>query len=315
MLNMYELTAEIKYQKSLVEQMTIINNQVNNEVADLKAKLELVTEGRNHYAKQLEELKKNFDNLVELLSIRCENLNENGKTILDFQAVWIRQEKDINSKLREEVAVLKEDIACFEAMKEGVEVRIGDLTENNIKLQAEVTDLKEVLFNTRDALLHEGIGRDKLQDEVTFLKAEVKLLELYLKNTREDKEKLRTEVAALKKDYADSCSESESILPEIKELRDELKVCEYFKKKYYNEAVEGWQKFRESERKVNIMIPEREQMKDKLAQVRSYLMGGMWTNNLSPDEFIKHVLGDDIKNEKQIQSCECKAPRNNEKKI
>ena len=143
--------AEIEYQEGLVEQMTVINKQVN---ADAKA------------------LKKKLDECVELMSMRYENLNRDGKTILDFQAVWIRQERDINSKLQEEVTALKE--ANLELAKKYGEVqavlfdRDQDPNENS-KLREEVAEMKAEISRLKD----DPDGYDQLYKNNLKLRAEL----------------------------------------------------------------------------------------------------------------------------------------------
>jgi hypothetical protein len=67
----------------------------------------------------LEKTIKERDQAVEYLSMRMENLKENGKTILDFQAVWISQERALNEKLKAKVATLEKELIECEKFKQG----------------------------------------------------------------------------------------------------------------------------------------------------------------------------------------------------
>jgi hypothetical protein len=46
----------------------------------------------------LREMLRERDEARELLTMRLENMNRNGKTILDFYAVWLRQARDRATK-------------------------------------------------------------------------------------------------------------------------------------------------------------------------------------------------------------------------
>ena len=73
----------------------------------------VLTEDYEKLSTALEKITKERDQAVEYLSMRMENLKENGKTILDFQAVWISQARATNEKLKAKVtALVKELIEC-----------------------------------------------------------------------------------------------------------------------------------------------------------------------------------------------------------
>lgn len=67
----------------------------------------------------IEKITKERDQAVEYLSMRMEDLNKEGKTILDFQAVWIRQARSTNERLLEKVATLETKLSECETLKRG----------------------------------------------------------------------------------------------------------------------------------------------------------------------------------------------------
>ena len=71
------------------------------------------------YNDHLEQLTKERDQAVEFLSMKLENLNENGKTILDFQAVWIRQARVEIEKLQAKNSELEKKLSECEKLKNG----------------------------------------------------------------------------------------------------------------------------------------------------------------------------------------------------
>lgn len=99
------------------------------EIEKLKNKIEELEsdpDGRDMiYKKNVElisinqRLTEERDKAVEYLSMKLENLNKNGKTILDFQAVWIRQARSTNEKLQARVLELQKKLFECEKFKQG----------------------------------------------------------------------------------------------------------------------------------------------------------------------------------------------------
>ena len=69
-------------------------NQLRTHNAELEAKLAATEKER--------------DQAIELMSMRYENLNKDGKTILDFQSVWISQARSRIEKLEAKIAALEQ---------------------------------------------------------------------------------------------------------------------------------------------------------------------------------------------------------------
>lgn len=68
---------------------------------------------------EIDKITKERDQAVEFLAMRMENLKENGKTILDFQAVWIQQANSRNNKLQIKVVELEKKLSECEKLKQG----------------------------------------------------------------------------------------------------------------------------------------------------------------------------------------------------
>lgn len=71
-----------------------------------------------NYENQIEHLTKSLGQAVEFLSMKMEDLTKEGKNILDFQAVWIRQARDGIQKLQYEILILREKLSACEKIKQ-----------------------------------------------------------------------------------------------------------------------------------------------------------------------------------------------------
>ena len=127
---------------------------------EAEAEITKISEQRDGY---YDEAKKAFaerDKSVELLSLRYTNLNQDGKTILDFQNVWIEQARDRNIKLEAEIALLKNENGEMDSTYQDrlldMESRVNE-AEENLVLYAKSYDANIEGYQQEIAALREQL--------------------------------------------------------------------------------------------------------------------------------------------------------------
>ena len=73
---------------------------VADGIDNIDEKLDYYIGENKHLEAELAKCKAERDEVRELVTMRLEDMNRNGKTILDFYAVWLRQSRDEITKLR-----------------------------------------------------------------------------------------------------------------------------------------------------------------------------------------------------------------------
>ena len=100
---------------------------VADGIDNIDEKLDYYIGENKHLEAELAKCKAERDEVRELVTMRLEDMNRNGKTILDFYAVWLRQSRDEITKLR----------ARCERYEAALE-KIGRLKADNKRLHEEL---------------------------------------------------------------------------------------------------------------------------------------------------------------------------------
>ena len=127
---------------------------VADGIDNIDEKLDYYIGENKHLEAELAKCKAERDEVRELVTMRLEDMNRNGKTILDFYAVWLRQSRDEITKLRarcERYEAALEKIGRLKAdnkrLHEELAKSRAERNEYFVSIEAKILKTKAVIIN------------------------------------------------------------------------------------------------------------------------------------------------------------------------
>ncbi|KAM9701536.1 kinesin-like protein KIF20B isoform 5-T5 [Dama dama] len=214
----------LKEKDSLIQQL---KEELQEKTVSLDIEVQHVVEGKRALSELMQDVTcykvtiKELEAVLETQKDECSHLAKLEQEIMEKESIILKQERDLNE--------------CQANLKDSIQ-NARDLSEREVKLKEEITQLTKNLQDAKHSLQLKEEEKETSWQETEKLKEELSASTTLTQNLKADLQRKEEDYAELKEKLADAKKQIEQVQKEVSVMRDEekllrIKINELEKKK------------------------------------------------------------------------------------
>ncbi|XP_043331975.1 kinesin-like protein KIF20B isoform X2 [Cervus canadensis] len=214
----------LKEKDSLIQQL---KEELQEKTVSLDIEVQHVVEGKRALSELMQDVTcykvkiKELEAVLETQKDECSHLAKLEQEIMEKESIILKQERDLNE--------------CQANLRDSIQ-NARDLSEREVKLKEEITQLTKNLQDAKHSLQLKEEEKETSWQETEKLKEELSASTTLTQNLKADLQRKEEDYAELKEKLADAKKQIEQVQKEVSVMRDEekllrIKINELEKKK------------------------------------------------------------------------------------